>query len=384
MQDKKTWRFILISVYIGCILYITLLSREPNLIRTARPIPFWSYLDWLQGSWTKGLSIGLNIGLFVPLGYLLADLRKARWLPVIACLVVTLSIEVVQYVTYYGYFDADDIISNFMGCCIGVAVWSLVDKRFQNWQKWIPGVLIIAGLIGCIITSKNVQYYETQFDFDIAHVQVENNRISISGICDIYHRESLSFQILLRNEDGTYPADTTSDGNVFYASADAPSDKYEVLIQFSGYKPITTKTYINHGVVEYTVDAPVPEIQGTALESIIGSGKLKVYDPEYDVYVYQVGHRLYWLIGKDLKANLIYHLHTNETKNLPENRIQYGFDNRFLPIGSEKELTNSIDCGEYRVFTDIIPSEYYVTAIMVGMNKGPNILWRQYFRPDRF
>ena len=34
--------------------------------------------------------------------------------------------------------------------------------------------------------------------------------------------------------------------------------------------------------------------------------------------------------------------------------------------------------------TRIIPTDYFITAIAVGMNKGPDILWREYFRPNRF
>ena len=382
MRNKR--QYIWVAFYILCLLYITIFSRVPSLVRTIRPIPFWSYINLLQGNWDKGLSNCLNIGLFVPLGYLLTNFRKSKWLPIIGCLIATVSIEVIQYSTYFGYFDADDIISNFAGGCIGVAAWHLVDKRLPNYRKLIPGVLIVAGLIGCLITSKNVQYYETQFDFDIDCLQVEDGKISISGICDIYQRDSLDYRILLKSANKTITAETETDGNIFFASADTPDDEYEVYVEFSGYKPIATKTYISHGAVEYTVDAPMPKIQGTALESIVNSGKLKAFEPEYDVYVYQVGNRLYWLIGKDFDANLIYHLHTSESENLPENRKQYGFDNRFLPLDGDKELTKTMNCGKYRVFSDIIPQEYYVTAVMVGMNKGPNILWNQYFRPNRF
>ena len=89
-------------------------------------------------------------------------------------------------------------------------------------------------------------------------------------------------------------------------------------------------------------------------------------------------------IGEDFDASIIYHLNTNEPENLPEDRQQYGFDNRGFRIGSEKELTKTLRCGRYRVFSDIIPSEYYITAIAIGMNKGPEIIWREYFRPNRF
>ena len=129
---------------------------------------------------------------------------------------------------------------------------------------------------------------------------------------------------------------------------------------------------------------PKPDITATDLEFLMDKGILKVYDADYDLYVYQVDDRLYWLIGADFDASIIYHLYTEEKENLPDDRQQYGFDNRGFRIGSEKDLTETMNCGKYKVFSDIIPTDYYITAIAVGMNKGPDILWREYFRPDRF
>lgn len=69
---------------------------------------------------------------------------------------------------------------------------------------------------------------------------------------------------------------------------------------------------------------------------------------------------------------------------MPEDRKQYGFDNRGFKIGSEKDLTDSMKCGKYRVFTGIIPTEYTVSAITVGMNNGPDVLWKEQFRVNKY
>ena len=167
-----------------------------------------------------------------------------------------------------------------------------------------------------------------------------------------------------------------------FATADALRGTHEVYVLFQGYQPISTKTWISGDQVEYVPNAPKPDITGTDLEFLLDTGVLKEYNAYYDTYVYQVNNCLYWLIGKDFDASIIYHLYTEERENLPENRIQYGFDNRGFRIGSEKELTGTMNCGKYRVFSDIIPSEYSVTAIAVGMNKGPDVFWREYFRPS--
>ena len=111
---------------------------------------------------------------------------------------------------------------------------------------------------------------------------------------------------------------------------------------------------------------------------------LMAYNEEYDVYVYQLEKCLYWLVGNEYDASIIYHLYTTEPDNLPENRKQYGFDNRGVSIDSGKELTETKDCGKYKIFTDIIPTDYFVTAIAVGMNKGQDVFWEEFFRPNRF
>lgn len=187
----------------------------------------------------------------------------------------------------------------------------------------------------------------------------------------------------MKERGETYTAETEITGDRF--SASVQEDSGELYIQFDGYQPIATSVYIYNSEVNYVPSkTPTPDIYDTDLEFIIKSGTLKAYNAKYDMYVHQVRDVLYWLIGEDFDASIIYHLNTNEPENLPEDRQQYGFDNRGFRIGSEKELTKTMRCGRYRVFSDIIPSEYYITAITIGMNKGPEIIWREYFRPNRF
>ena len=221
MRSKKTYTYILL--YVLCILYITILSRTPALARNVRPIPFWSFLDWFNGNWSRGGSIALNIVLFIPLGYLLAGVWKSKWVPLTICLTVPIAIEVVQYFTYYGYFDTDDIIANFLGGVIGILCYQQVGERL----KWfhVPALLILAGLIGCIITTGNSQIYETQFDFWIQSVKAQENTITLSGNCDVYRRGFLPYQIQLKSKDGIYRASTETDGTQFTATVDAPGNE---------------------------------------------------------------------------------------------------------------------------------------------------------------
>lgn len=370
------------AAFVCCILYITIFSRTPSLAHIVKPIPFWSYIDWIKGNWERGRSILLNIVLFIPLGFLLGDFKKAKSGPFYFCIILTGTIELAQFLTYRGLFDIDDIISNFIGGSVGVFCYRHLNSQLKSFP--FSYLIVIIGVIGCILESGSSQIYESQFDFQIKSVEIHNNTITLSGICDIYHRGFLPYQIQLTDEDKVIQSTTEIEDTTFIATADAPSAEYEVDVVFKGYQPISTGTYLNGDQVEYVPNSPEPDVDSTDLENVIENGVLKIYNEEYDVFVYQVKDRLYWIIGTDFDASIIYHLYTDDKEKLPEKRIKNGFDNRGFRIGSEKDITESMNCRGYRVFSDIIPTEYYVTAIAVGMNRGPDVLWRQFFRPNRF
>lgn len=382
MRSRSQHNWIFVITYTACILYITLCSRTPSLSHTVRPIPFWSYIRWFEGNGSIGRSILLNIVLFIPIGFFLKSVFKHKYVAVLFCVALAGVVEAIQYAAYLGFFDIDDIISNLIGGAIGVIIYSAIEGR--NWKAAVSLLFLCAGLGGCIITFHNVQIYETQFDFDIEKVNREDDRITLDGICRVYNRGPLNYQILLSNDDITYPADTQINGEKFKATAIANDNDFKVVIQFQGYKPIDTSIFINDETVQYVGESINAKIEGTDLKTVITPATLKAYNPEYDVFIYQLGDRLYWLIGRDSEASIIYHLYTDEPENLPENRKQYGFDNRGFRFGSNKEITETMNCGEYRVFSDIIPLEYHVSAIMVGMNKGSEVLWKYFFRPNRF
>ena len=377
MRSKKLYIWPLL-----CILYITILSRTPALLHTVRIIPFWSFLEFFKGYWSRGGSIALNIILFVPFGYLLAKVQGSRKAVLISCLAVTVAIELIQYFSYYGYLDIDDIISNLMGGFIGYAVYCRFDGKLVKIP--FPFLAMAAGVIGCFIVSGNTQAYETQFDFQITNVVFDEKRVALEGICDVYRRKGLGFTIQLKDDNGEYLTKTESVGEKFTAAAELNGyEIYEIEVVFDGYRPISTRTWVNNGTIEYVEEGtPEPDIIETDLGFVAEEGVLKEYNPDYDLYIYQLRDRLYWLIGESFDASIIYQIYTDEPDMLPEERQKYGFDNRGFRIGSEKELTETMDCGKYRVFSDIIPKQYHISAVMVGMNRGADVIWKDYFRID--
>ena len=269
-----------------------------------------------------------------------------------------------------------------MGGFIGYAVYCRFDGKLVKIP--FPFLAMAAGVIGCFIVSGNTQAYETQFDFQITNVVFDEKRVALEGICDVYRRKGLGFTIQLKDDNGEYLTKTESVGEKFTAAAELNGyEIYEIEVVFDGYRPISTRTWVNNGTIEYVEEGtPEPDIIETDLGFVAEEGVLKEYNPDYDLYIYQLRDRLYWLIGESFDADIIYQIYTDEPDMLPEERQKYGFDNRGFRIGSEKELTETMDCGKYRVFSDIIPKQYHISAVMVGMNRGADVIWKDYFRID--
>ena len=131
-----------ISYTIGA-LYFTVLSRVPRAEPKAVFWPFASYLRIFQESEHQAVKMltgpvaeffmssnspiegnVLNLLLFIPLGYLLPELipGTANKHVLFIALLVTLCIEVVQFVWKLGWFEVDDILHNMLGATLGLRI----------------------------------------------------------------------------------------------------------------------------------------------------------------------------------------------------------------------------------------------------------------------
>lgn len=123
-------RVILLATYVVFIFYETLMFRESGDPRTAL-IPF-SYLDSFWKTYSVRLEIINNIWLFVPLGaglYSLSPRRRVLWIPV----VLTVGIELTQYLTGLGLMQVDDILGNTFGAVVGF----LLADRLCSFGIWL-------------------------------------------------------------------------------------------------------------------------------------------------------------------------------------------------------------------------------------------------------
>ena len=123
-------RGVLLAAYVVFIFYETLMFRETGAPRTAL-IPF-SYVSSFCKSYSVRLEVINNIWLFVPLGAGLSALtpkRRVLWIPFL----LTVGIEVTQYLTGLGLMQADDILGNTLGAVMGF----LLADRLCSIRIWL-------------------------------------------------------------------------------------------------------------------------------------------------------------------------------------------------------------------------------------------------------
>lgn len=163
---------------------------------------------------------------------------------------------------------------------------------------------------------------------------------------------------------------------------------YEILLRPKGEREaFATNVYYSDGKVTYVhSDEFVPlEVEGTDLEKVVEQGVLRVYRPDYGMYVYQYEGELYWIAEPDYgfvdgDTHIEYHMNTTQIEKLSEDRLANNWF--WISIGfwfRTKELYEW-DTGKYRVVKAMLPTEYSITDIWTG-NYIEDWIWISYFRP---
>lgn len=173
---------------------------------------------------------------------------------------------------------------------------------------------------------------------------------------------------------------------------DLQEKDYEVLLRMKGRKKAyQTGTYLVDGLLTYEnpLEFLPPEVGGTDLEKIVKDGKLRVYQPDYGVYVYQYQGSFVWIADRkgefieyaDTKAE--YHAYTTQVKQLPQGRYleRLLWDDLCFSFRDFEQEKYNVD--KYRVAIRKIPTEYSIKSVLVG-NYAKDWLWSSYFRPIYF
>lgn len=173
---------------------------------------------------------------------------------------------------------------------------------------------------------------------------------------------------------------------------DFENGNYQVLIKPDETDPRAVQgAFLVKGRLKYTnpLDDMALNVSGTDLERIVNEGTCVVSYPAVHICVYQYEWKLYWIADKDYafeqdgSTRLEYSSETTRFDRLPINRIN---DSKYFDDMGDffelYEVTDSMNCGEYRVAVRDLPSEYATTQLVTGYQSKGNWIWRRFFRPD--
>ena len=152
VDRKRLCYWSLFCMYCAAVVWITLLSRQPQSERISLLVPFRSYpsahqnyLDNVAAAAKDGIVsaterirsflygynwLVLNVLLFVPYGILAPKVfSKKKNKLIFYGILGSVSIELLQYIFRLGCFDVDDLIHNIMGIGVGYTTHLLLLGR---------------------------------------------------------------------------------------------------------------------------------------------------------------------------------------------------------------------------------------------------------------
>ena len=127
----KKIRKILFSVYIICVLWITLIEREWSSPH-AMLVPFWKFANAIKGverSFYIKQILG-NLTMLLPFGFMLPMLKKVTLKQVLLLsMFFSIGIEVMQFITGRGLMEFDDVFNNTVGAVVGYKIYCKLRVR---------------------------------------------------------------------------------------------------------------------------------------------------------------------------------------------------------------------------------------------------------------
>ncbi len=151
------------------------------------------------------------------------------------------------------------------------------------------------------------------------------------------------------------------------------------IVEYS--KKVTTGKYLYDGeLYSYNpINYTEPKVTDEELLQVIEEGILRAYDSEMQIWVYQCGLKLYYIVNPpfgSMELNQIgipVMLRTNQPELLPEHRVQYGFDH----IGFYYENIEYQREGvlPYQVIVVTLSEKYPITYLATGLYNIVNEQW---------
>lgn len=108
--------------YVASVLCYTVFCRKMGQLTQFQPIPFYNFFDDSTPVSSFLIEGALNMVLFVPIG-VVTGLAGWKWGYIVGgALLLSLSIEALQWVLRCGCCEMNDVINNCLGACLGMCL----------------------------------------------------------------------------------------------------------------------------------------------------------------------------------------------------------------------------------------------------------------------
>ena len=168
LNKKRVIAGILLFLYIGFIIYITLLCREPRDYREYNFQLFWSYQRFFDDIEPQGKQIVCNILFFIPFGVLVplcvnVSRKQQLVFTVISACLLSGTVEFLQLILKLGFAEFDDVFDNTLGAAIGAVLVLILmklkgkemsHKPYGPYEKYFKRPIdLFCGLAAVIVFS---------------------------------------------------------------------------------------------------------------------------------------------------------------------------------------------------------------------------------------
>ncbi len=430
MMKRKKWTMLaLATIYMMFVLQYAVFNRGLR-IQYGRTVLFSSYAVWLQGNRGEGIAILANIVLFMPMGFFFTyftEGKKHGFAKAVSLgFLCSLLIEFLQVAFTKGMFEADDLLNNSLGTALGylISVW-LERHLLSHLHPKVSSVLItLAGIMFATIgayealVNIKIDIFNSQrfFCFEVEDASVHGGSYELTGFAFMPEKElpQRDFTLFLKSMDTgkmiqmktEYGIERDDVEEYFQCGEDdihsgfcaivdmSDIDKkqeYEVYVKYGWMFPIPSGVYVTLDDIHFLPEEDIsePKVAGTDLEEIVNEGTLLFCDPNQSCYVYQHDWSLYWLASKDFPFGktdgytlIEYHVWTTQVENLPEDRRLLDLDFDWISRNFEEyEISDTMNCGLYRVYQRDLPRDYSVLSVFTGCRNENGLAWSGYFRP---
>jgi glycopeptide antibiotics resistance protein len=153
---KTVFLYGIFICYILLLIYILFLSRvSSQMTRSINLIPFYSIREYISGSSANLKAFAFsnvvgNIAIFIPFGIYLPLFKNDKRVitNLLFIFIVSLFVEIIQWLFGIGTSDIDDIILNCLGGWVGILGYKFLLFILRDEKKVRTAITILSAIVG--------------------------------------------------------------------------------------------------------------------------------------------------------------------------------------------------------------------------------------------